>query len=138
MRKIAITSALALSTFLNAEIATGQSKAPWIEKEFSDPIIVPLQSIESYINETCQPSGLDGTQLLGVQTGNGSEHHLHVYCRQDKDTSARYKVTLPVSENGNPFKTVEALLENPKVRIGPFYFGKERAQDSFLLIEKTQ
>lgn len=135
MRKVALTSAFVISLLLNANLS-GQTKPAWISKEYVDPAGVPLQSIESFLNDVCQPSGLDEIQLIAVQNGHADAYHLHIYCRQDKAASAHYKVTL-APQDGNVFGTLQTLVGNPNVRIGPFYFGKERALDSFLVVERT-
>lgn len=110
----------------------------WLTKEFINSWNSPGQGLEEYLNTQCQPSGLDGIQLLAVQKGHDSAHNVHLFCRQDKSATARYKVTMTTFAFGQVDKAVQALLANPNVRIGPFYFGKQGEEDGFLLVEKIK
>lgn len=101
MRKLAPITAVAISLFITATGSSGQQNPTWLTIVISAPV-APSQGIESFINlstesfinDTCQPSGLDGIQVLSVQTGHNEVFHLHVYCRQDNAASAHYKVTM--------------------------------------------
>lgn len=137
MTKIALCFAFVVPVLLYAANASGQAKGTWIDKEFTVTSDAPLDGVSSFLNDTCHTSGLDGIQLLAVQPGHGQPEHLHVYCRQDNASSARYKVTLPVIEKGKVFATVKEQVGKPNIRIGPFYFGTDMDHDSVVLLEKT-
>jgi len=118
--------------------ASSQQRSTWIHQEITDPTGVPIQKMDEFINQTCRPSKLDGIQILGVQNGHDDSIKLHVYCRQDNAASAHYIVTMVSIPNRKVDETVVPIVKNPKVRIGPFYFGQSGADDAFLLIEKTR
>ena len=138
MTKLVLSITFVAPLFIYSANVGGQQTATWIQKEFSDPSGVPAQAVESYINDQCQPSGLDGIQLLAVQKGPGEAQHLHVYCRRDNASSTHYKVTLAAIKNRKVDGAVTPVLERTNVRIGPFFFGKEGEDDGFLLVEKTR
>jgi hypothetical protein len=147
MRKLASIAAVALSLFATAARSSGQqNSAPaWLTLVISAPV-VPNQGVESlinpstqsFLNNTCQPSGLDGIQVLSVQTGHNEVLHLHLYCRQGKATSAHYNVTMIPVPNHKVDETAKTVFEKPNVRIGPLYLGPTGEPDAILLIEKTQ
>jgi hypothetical protein len=119
-------------------LASRAHATEWLFKEFLDKWNAPGQSVEEFINNDCQPAGLDGIQLIGIQKGHGEVLHLHVYCRHDRSTTARYQVTRPTEPRGMIDSNVKAYLSNPRVRIGPFWFGAEPGVDGFFLIEKVR
>ena len=134
MKKFAIFLVLALPFLASATAAHAQQKAEWIIKEFGkNPI--PVAEVESYLNESCQTSGLDGIQLLGVQNGHNQALHLHVYCRPDKAAKVQYKVLLVPIPDRNPDKAVTPFLGDPVVRVGPFYFGNDGEPDGVLIVQ---
>jgi hypothetical protein len=147
VRKLAFVTAVAISlSITGTHSSCQQNPAPaWLNIVISAPVL-PSQSVESFIdlgtgsflNDTCQPSALDGLQFLSVQTGHNEVFHLHVYCRQDKAASARYKVTMLPVPNHKVDETAKAVLGKPKVRLGPLYLGATGEPDAILLIEKTQ
>lgn len=128
---------MALASMLGLGLAAQAAAPEWLTKEFINSWNSPGQSLEEYLNNQCQPSGLDGIQLLTVQKGHDSAHNVHLYCRHDK-SAARYQVTMSTFPFGQVDKAVQALLANPNVRIGPFYFGKQGEPDGFLLVEKIK
>jgi hypothetical protein len=157
MKKLAVITALAILFFINATYsnaqqapaaqpkpAAPQAKAPsqlvpgWFTNEFSDPAGVSVEKVDALINKTCQPSGLDGIQILAVQRGHNEVMNLHIYCRQDKAANVQYKASMVLIPNRNPDAAISKVLANPKVRIGPFYFGKDGEVDAFLVIEKVK
>ena len=118
--------------------SASHAQAPeWLFREFLDDWNAPGQGLEEFLNVTCQPSDLDGIQLIGVQKGHGEVLHLHVYCRHDKDASVHYKVSRPTEARGQVDANVQKYLGHAKVRIGPFWFGAEN-EDGFFLIEKLR
>lgn len=133
MKRITIAACL-LGLALAAQAATPE----WLFKEFINSWNTPGQGFEEFLNSQCQPSGLDGIQVLAVQKGHGSAYNVHVFCRQDRSVAARYKVTMTTFAMGKVDDAIRVALANPNVRIGPFYFGKEGEPDGFLLIEKTR
>lgn len=137
MRKLVYIAALAVPFFINVIPASSQQNPAWLTKEFSGKSL-SVENVESFLNNTCQTSGLDGIQLLAVQGGHNQVFNLHVYCRQDKAASAHYKITMAPIPNRNPDAAVNAVLTNPNVRVGPFYFGKDGEPDAFVLVEKTK
>ena len=126
----------ALIACLASAVPGISQKAAWIDKEFTAPT-PPVQSLEAFLNDTCQPSGLDGIQLLAVQKGHGDSFHLHVSCRQDKAASSRYQVTTPLV-HGDLSGSIKTVVDNPRMKLGPFFFGSDRSQDAFVLVEKTK
>jgi hypothetical protein len=147
VRKLASILAVAILLFITpTRSSSQQNPAPtWLTIVISAPV-VPNQGVqsfikpstESFINDTCQPSGLDGIQVLSVQTGHNEVFHLHVYCRQDKATSAHYKVTLVPVPNHKVDETAKTMFEKPNVRVGPLFLGPPGEPDAILLIEKMQ
>jgi hypothetical protein len=145
LRKLASITAVAISLFITATGSSGQQNPTWLTIVISAPV-APSQGIESFINlstesfinDTCQPAGLDGIQVLSVQTGHNEVFHLHVYCRQDNAASAHYKVTMVPVPNHKVNETAKALLGKAKIRVGPLYLGATGEPDGILLIEKTQ
>jgi hypothetical protein len=147
VRKLASIAAVAISLFINATRSSGQQTPTpaWLNIVISAPV-VPNQGVEgfidlsteSFINDTCQPSGLDGIQVLSVQTGHNEVFHLHVYCRQDKATSTHYKVAMVPVPNHKVDETAKTVLGRPNFRVGPLYLGATGEADAILLIEKTQ
>jgi hypothetical protein len=147
VRKLASVAAVAVSLFITAARSGGQQNpAPtWLTIVISAPV-APSQGIESFIgpstesfiNDTCQPSGLDGIQVLSVQTGHNEVFHLHVYCRQDKAASAHYKVTMVPVPDHKVDDTAKTMLGKPSFRVGPLYLGATGEPDAIVLIEKTQ
>lgn len=147
MRKIASILAVAILLFITPTRSSSQQNpaSAWLTIVISAPA-GPNQGIqsfinpstESFINDTCQPSDLDGIQLLSVQTGHNEAFHLHVYCRQDKAASVHYKVTLVPVPNHKVDETAKTMFEKPKVRVGPLYLGPTGEPDAILLIEKMQ
>ena len=133
------TTRIALVMGLTLAAAGGaQAKSKWLNKEFFDAAAAPLQTVEAYLNETCRPSGLDGIQLLGVQPGHGVAYHLHVYCRAD-GAKAVYRVRMaPIAPNDFDPRVMAVVVDNPRVRVGPFYFGLPGESDGFLVVEKTK
>jgi len=83
MKKLAVIAALAFSYACGSLAAHAQQKAEWISKEFSNSPIA-VAEIESFLNESCQSSGLDGIQMFGIQNGHNSPTHMHLFCRPDK------------------------------------------------------
>jgi len=138
MKSFAQSLALFLPLLTADLSASSQQRSTWINQEITDPARVPIQKVDEFINQTCQPSNLDGIQILGVQNGHDDSIKLHVYCRQDNAASAHYIVTTVRIPNRKVDETVVPILKSPKVRIGPFYFGQNGAEDAFLLIEKTR
>ena len=138
MKSFAQSLALFLPLLTADLSASSQQRSTWINQEITDPARVPIQKVDEFINQTCQPSNLDGIQILGVQNGHDDSIKLHVYCRQDNAASAHYIVTMVSIPNRKVDETVVPILKSPKVRIGPFYFGQNGAEDAFLLIEKTK
>ena len=130
---------IALAIGLAVAAAGGaQAKSRWINKEFFDTSAAPLLAIETYLNESCRPSGLDGIQLLGVQSGHGTPYHLHVYCRAD-GARVVYRVRMaPIAPNDFDPRVMAVVVDNPRVRVGPFYFGLPGESDGFLVVEKTK
>jgi hypothetical protein len=119
-------------------VATVASAAPeWLDKEFTNNWDAPDQGLESFLNQTCQPSGLDGIQMLAVQDGHGRPYHVHVYCRQDK-AGARYRVSMPRAPTSELFAQMRAQAAQPDRRIGPFFLGNEGEPNGFLLIERLR
>ncbi len=117
--------------------ASGLAKG-WIADEFMDPAGLPVKQVDSFINETCRPSGLDGIQILTLQKGHNEVMNFHIYCRQDNSASAHYKVTmLPITDRKFG-AAVNPVAGKPNVRLGAFYFGKDGQPDTFLVIEKTR
>jgi hypothetical protein len=145
MRKLASIIAVAISIFITAGHSSGQQNPAWLTIVISAPV-APAQgagsfinlSTESFINDTCQPSGLDGIQVLSVQTGHNEVFHLHVFCRQDNASSAHYKVTMVPIPNHKVNETAKSLLGRANIRLGPLYLGATGEPDGILLIEKTQ
>lgn len=112
-----------------------QQNPEWLAKEFS---VEPSQTrdVESFLNGTCRTSGLEGIQLVAVQSGHGQPMHLHVYCRHDNSESSHFTVSMIPIPDRNPDKAITPVLHNPNVRVGPFYFGNEGAPDGVLIVEK--
>jgi hypothetical protein len=147
VRKLASIAVLAISLFLAARRSDGQQNpAPaWLTIVISAPV-ASTQSVqgfissstESFINDTCQPSELDGIQVLSVQIGHNEVFHLHVYCRQDNAAAAHYKVTMVPVPNHTVNETAKLLLGKAKMRVGPLYLGATGEPDSILLIEKAR
>jgi hypothetical protein len=136
MRKLAFITPLAISLFITAPHASGQQNPTWLNKEFLAPV-VPVQSVESFINDSCGPSGLDGIQVLSIQAGHNENIHLHIYCRQDKVASGHYKITMVPDPNRNLDEVVMPVVGNTKFRVGTFYLGRTSEPNAVLLIEKT-
>jgi metallo-beta-lactamase class B len=113
-----------------ADAATGQ----WLFREFSNTWNAPGHGVEEFLNDECQPSSLEGIQLLAVQKDHGSPFNLHVYCRPDGSTTARYQVTMSVFPRGTVDDAARAVLGREHTRVGPFRFGDEGEGDGFLLI----
>jgi hypothetical protein len=146
VRRLASIAALAISLFIPATRSSGQQGPhAWLNIVISVPM-APNQSVESFIdlgaenfiNDTCQPSGLDGIHVLSVQTGHNEVFHLHVYCRLDKASSVHYKVTMLPVPNHKVDETAKTMIGKPNVRVGPLYLGSTGEPDAILLIEKTQ
>ena len=156
MRKFTFAAALAIPMLIGSAVSIAQQSpaapqkataapnaasgtplaAGWIAKEFADPAGVPIQSVDSFINDTCQPSGVDGIQILSLQKGHNELMNLHIYCRQDKVSSVHYKVTMNPIPDRKLGAAVNPVAGKPNVRIGAFYFGKDGDPDAFLVIEK--
>src|SRR6516165_11025022 len=83
MKSFAQSLALFLPLLTADLSASSQQRSTWINQEITDPARVPIQKVDEFINQTCQPSNLDGIQILGVQNGHDDSIKLHVYCRQD-------------------------------------------------------
>jgi hypothetical protein len=113
---------------------SAQEKPEWVIEEFSQEP-VPVAAVESFLNDICHTSGLDGIQMLAVQPGHNQTQHLHVYCRPGKAAN-RYRVFMVPIPDRNPDKAVKPFLANPKVRVGPFYFGKDGEPDGVLIVEE--
>jgi len=120
---------------LGLAAATSAATPEWLEKEFTNSWDAPDQGLESFLNQTCQPSGLDGIQLLAVQDGHGRPYHVHVYCRADK-AAVRYRVTMPRAATGELFAAIRTQAAQPDKRVGPFFLGNEGELNGFLLIER--
>lgn len=140
-------AAVAISLLITATHSSGQKNpAPmWVSIVISSPVALhqAIESLitlstENFINDTCQPSDLNGIQVLSVQTGHNEVFHLHVYCRLDKTPSAHYKVTMLAVPNHKVDETARTVFGKPNVRIGPLYLGSTGQPDAILLIEKTQ
>lgn len=147
MRKLASITAVAVSLLITST-SSGAQQTPtsaWLTIVISAPV-VPDQAVESFINpstesflnDTCEPSGLDGIQILSVQTGHNEVFHLHVYCRKDKATSAHYKVTMVSVPNHKVDATAKTVFGKPNLRVGPLYLGPTGEPDAIVVIEKTQ
>lgn len=145
MRELAVIAA-AVSLFLFTPALCQQTPAPaWINVVISAPVASSEKtasfierSTAGFLNDACQPSDLDGIQVLSVQTGHNEVFHLHVFCRQDKAASTRYKVTMLSVPNHLVDQTAKAVLGKPKIRLGPLYLGATGEPDAILLIEKMQ
>jgi hypothetical protein len=142
MRKsLAAMFILAVAGCVFGAAAAPAAQTEWLSREFTNTWNVPGKSAEEFLNNECRPSGLDGIQMYAVQGGHADDYHLHLYCRHDQSETARYKVTLPEFPRGKMDSVVLPLLNNPNVRIGPFYFGKAdtpNPKDGLLMIEKTK
>ena len=124
-----------------AAAAAAQAHAGWLSKEFRDTWNAPGEGAEEFLNSQCQPSGLDGIQVFAVQKGHGSTFNLHLSCRVDRRTRTHYTVKMIDVPRGKLDSVFTPYLDNPNVRIGPFYFGKVDAPDGtdgIILIEKTR
>jgi hypothetical protein len=147
MRKLSSITVVTISLFIVATHSSGQQNRPpaWLNLVISAPV-APNQNVESvinpgaesFINDTCQPSGLDGIQVLSVQTGHNEVFHLHVYCRQDKAVSTHYKVSMVPVPDHKVDETAKTLIGRLNVRVGPLYLGPTDQPDALILIEKTQ
>ena len=111
--------------------ATVSISAPvlWLSREFVDSWDTPGASVEEFLNRDCKPSGLDGIQVFAVQKGHGSAFNLHLSCRRDGAVAVRYTVTMLKVTREHLDDRVTPLVSNPRVRIGPFFFGKVDASD---------
>jgi len=133
----ALLSTALLSTaplfFCTAAFAAG---SPWLAREFTDDWNAPGTGIEAFLNGECRPSGLDGIQTFAVQKGHGSEFHVHIYCRRDKAASATYHVSMVPVDRTNLDSVAQSWAIKPRVRLGPFHFGREGESDGLLVIER--
>ena len=121
--------------------SAAQARAEWLSKEFKDNWNAPGQGAEEFLNEQCQPSGLDGIQVFAVQNGHGSTYNLHLSCRADKRAKTHYTVKMIDVPRGKLETIFMPYLDKPNVRIGPFYFGKVDSPDvadGIMIIEKTK
>lgn len=128
--RLGVTAGLLLLTFGVAHAAS------WTVRQFDskwDP------DVANFINNECQPSGLDGIHMVATQLGHGAAYHLYVACRADKNATARYKVSMLIlaGEASLP-DTMQTALGNPNVRTGPYYYGNQVGKDGMWVIEKTQ
>ena len=127
---------------ISLAVATAaQAHGEWLIKEFKDNWNAPGQGAEEFLNEQCQPSGLDGIQVFAVQEGHGSTFNLHLSCRVDKRAKTHYSVKMIDVPRGKLESVFMPYLDKPNVRIGPFYFGKVDAPDGtdgIIIIEKSQ
>jgi hypothetical protein len=121
-----------------APAATVPMAAGWLNKEYADPAGIPLKTVESFLNDTCQPSGLDGIQVLTLQKGHNETMNFHLYCRQDHTASARYSVTQLPIRNHQLDAAVNPVAGKPNIRLAAFYFGKDGDPDYFVVIEKLR
>jgi hypothetical protein len=129
---------VACAGLLAVTLAAGAATPTWLDREMTDSWDAPGKGLEALLNDECQPSGLDGIQLLVVQDGHGRPYHVHVYCRQDKSTTVRYRVTMPRAPAGQVLQTVRERAGDPNVRIGPFFLGTGDEPNGFLLIERLR
>jgi len=128
----------AMATALLGIVTAVPAHADWLMREFNDTWDAPGSGVQEFLNRDCRPSGLDGIQLIGVQSGHDDIYHVHVYCRHDNAAGVHYAVSLvPVTPRGAVDQTVRSVLDRPNVRLGPFYFGQHGKDDGFLLIEKA-
>ncbi len=123
---------------LSLTTAAQAASPPWLDREFTDSWDAPGKGLETFLNEECQPSGLDGIQLMAVQDGHGRPYHVHVYCRQDKSTSARYRVTMPKALKGGVLQTIRERAGEPNLRVGPFFLGNADEPNGVLMIERLR
>ncbi|HUO23408.1 MAG TPA: hypothetical protein VMU59_12895 [Caulobacteraceae bacterium] len=122
-----------------AAVASQAQPAPaWVHKGFENPAGPDVQAAQDFLNTQCRPSGLDGLQAFAIQSGHDQAFNLHFYCRPDQSPTAQYKVTLLTFEKAKFSAPVAALLSNPNVRIGPFYFGNTGKGDGLVVIEKVK
>ena len=136
MRQRLAVALCAAPVLLFGLAAQAQPKGTWTSKAFEEAAGPPVQAIETFINSECRPSGLDGLQAFAIQSGHDQRFNLHLYCRKDGAAGARYKVSLVTFEKAKFSEPVARLVEQPNVRIGPFYFGKTGEGDGMLVIEK--
>jgi hypothetical protein len=132
--RILTFAASILALAMSAQAATGN----WLSREFSKGWNVPGHGVEEFLNDECRPGGLDGIQMFTIQNGHGSPYNLHVYCRHDNSRESHYRVTMAVFPKAKFASVVNAALENPNMRIGPFRFGDEGEGDGLLLVEKVR
>ena len=123
---------------LGVAMAAQAASPEWFDREFTNSWDAPGKGLEAYLNEECQPSTLDGIQLVAVQDGHGRPYHIHIYCRHDRSPTARYRVTMPKAPKAEVFKTIRARVSEPNVRIGPFFLGDEDEPNGVLLVEKLR
>ena len=133
---------IALTVLMGAVAVASAADKEWLSREFTDNWDVPGKSAEEFLNSECQPSGLDGIQMYAIQPGHDQAYHLHISCRHDASRTAHYKVTMVEAPKGKIGGAVQPLMSNPKVRIGPFFFGKTanvaEPKDGMLVVEKTK
>lgn len=111
--------------------------AGWFGHEFNEAT-PDAQAAEALINETCQPKGLDNIQIFSMQKGHNANINLHVYCHQDKDASAQYKLNLVPVVSRNLGMALNPQLGKPKSRIVGFYYGKDGEDDQLMVLEKVK
>ena len=111
--------------------------AGWTGKEFNN-LPPMIQDAENFINQTCQPASLDDVQIMNMQHGHNQPINIHVYCKQDKSTSVRYKLSLIPVVGRRLGSALNPLLGRPDSRIVGFYFGKDGEDDDIMLLEKVK
>lgn len=144
---LASITAVALTLFITTAGSSGQQTPThvWLNLMISAPVASTQSTesllklgAESFINYTCQPSGLDGIHVLSVQTGHNEVFHLHVFCRQDRAGSVHYKTSLIPVPNHKVDETAKTIIDRPDVRVGPLYLGSTGEADGIFVIEKQQ
>lgn len=147
MRRLASIVVATASLFIPSARSGGQqnSAAAWLSIVVSAPVgptlgieVAVRARAEHFLNDTCRPSGLEGIQLLSVQTGHDEVFHLHIYCRQDMAASADYKVSMISVPDHKVDATTKAVLAKPNLHIGPLFLGATGEPDAIVLIEKAQ
>ena len=115
--------------------AAPQYPAGWVGKEFNEAM-PNIEGAEALINWTCQPRNLDGIEIFPMQKGHNEPINLHVYCHQDHDASAQYKLNAVPVVGRRLGGALKPLLVKPNSRIVGFFFGKDGQDD--LLLEYAQ
>lgn len=136
MARTARTMLAALAVTLAGAPIHAATAMPWINREFGTAGSVPVNEVETFLNQDCKPLGFDGIQFLGIQSGHDSVLHVHVYCRRDGAAKARYKVDLATFPKGQFGPVIQAVLADPRARLGPFHFGEAGGNDGIIIVRK--